>query len=497
MILKRFKRFNFTFPLIYRTLLLIAFFLARLSLLYFKTLAVEWMGDYYVLLMKLIKVLSSLGLVLVFKKIWESFMEPRLKEGKKKILILLLNLFVELFLLFFILVTLLNNLVLGFESMSYDLEAIMITSTLVCFLWYFTANNYSRALKEWLANVIDDRKEVVHTINSFSLDLQLFSFFLLVKILLSLLTRISLLDIFTELLSENRTILKILDSLTLLFGFMFAKRLLDVVVIFLKKHMGDSEDFSSSNYLFIIPILSNLGTISLLVSFIFIIFSINGYKIFDLTSSLPKIIQSLGILGIGLSFMAKDTVENLISGLFILTDAPFAIGDRISVNGVEGDVHDIGIRTTKLRTIYNTIITIPNSYITRNAVTSYRKFSNKIKIIYEMGVKYGTDPEKVKEAVGDVMMECSEVLKVPNPKAYFASYENYYLKFKIVFWIRDVSKRLEAFDMVNRGIAIKFKEIGIEIPFPVYEINMNDSRKSNKKPSIGIKQVGKASKEKK
>ncbi len=467
--------------LAFRTILFIFFMGARFAITYFKPSLLEVFDESTILyLPKVLNILSSLSVASIFKKLWSVFISPRSQEGRKKIFIFLLNLFVELSIILFLIITLLSNLGFGFTSLANDLEAIIITSTLVCFLWYFTANNYFKTLKEWLNSTIDDRKESAHTINSFSFDLQLFLFFIFLKFTLRMLNRVSLLDIFTEILSENHKVLRIVDSLTLLFGFMFMKRLLDVIVIFMKKAMNDSENFSSSGYLFVIPILSNLGTIALLIFFIIYLFKMNGYKLFDFAASLPDIIKSLGILGIGLSFMAKDTVENLISGLFILTDSPFAIGDRINVNGIEGDVHDIGIRTTKLRTIYNTIITLPNSYITKNAVTSYRKFSNKIRIIYEIGVRYGTDPDKVKGAIESVVENCNEVLKVPIPATYFASYESFFLKFKIVFWVRDVSKRLEAFDSINKGIAIKFKELDIGIPYPIYDVNMKiDSGKEH------------------
>lgn len=270
------------------------------------------------------------------------------------------------------------------------------------------------------------------------------------------------------------------DFITFLLSILVFKKILDMFLVDLGKKIVKSNNETAKNYLFFIPLASNLGKI-FVYSLIFISFlNLFGYTASGFASNLPALIQSIGILGVGLSFIARDSISNFLSGIFILTDAPFSIGDRIRKGDIYGDVIEIGIRTTKIKTKENTVITVPNSHFTEQAVTSYRKFTRKIKVFYEINVAYDSDLSKVKDILYKAMKECKDVLEVPIPKVHFLKYGDHSLSHRLSFWIVDIGKQAKILDELNTIINVKFKEENIEIPYPSYKVDFNSSIKDIK-----------------
>ncbi len=106
------------------------------------------------------------------------------------------------------------------------------------------------------------------------------------------------------------------------------------------------------------------------------------------------LISGLGIGGVALAFAAKDTVANLFGSLTVLVDRPFEIGDWIVTDGAEGSVETVGMRSTRVRTFYNSLITIPNSNLTTAVVDNMgRRRFRRIKTM--LGLEYGTPPAKI------------------------------------------------------------------------------------------------------
>jgi MscS family membrane protein len=109
---------------------------------------------------------------------------------------------------------------------------------------------------------------------------------------------------------------------------------------------------------------------------------------------LAPLIAGLGIGGLGFAFAAKDTLENFFGSLTVILDKPFSIGDWIVVDGVEGTVESVGIRSTRIRTFYDTIVTIPNSILITTKCNNYSKRRyRRWKQMVSIG--YNTPPEKI------------------------------------------------------------------------------------------------------
>jgi MscS family membrane protein len=182
--------------------------------------------------------------------------------------------------------------------------------------------------------------------------------------------------------------------------------------------------------------------------------------------NITPLVASLGIAGFAIGFAAKDTIGNLLAGFFILSDRPFSRGDRIEIKGQLGEVVDIGLRTTRIETLEHTYVIIPNSDIISNEVINYTLPDVRIKGKIQIGVAYGTDPEKVKKIVLDVAKKVDDVMKEPEPVIFFNEFGDSSLNFLLIFWVADFRKKLVAIDEINIGINTEFEKAGIEIPFP-------------------------------
>lgn len=177
---------------------------------------------------------------------------------------------------------------------------------------------------------------------------------------------------------------------------------------------------------------------------------------------------SAGILGIAVGFAAKDTLANLFSGVFILVDAPYRIGDMIVLDsGERGMVTEVGIRSTRIVTRDDVEITIPNSQIGAAKVTNESGGPHrKRRVDVRVGVSYASDPDAVRAALMAVAEEVDEVCRTPEARVRFREMADSALVFSLLFWIDDPEQRGAAVDAVNTRILKRFRAEGIEIPFP-------------------------------
>lgn len=124
---------------------------------------------------------------------------------------------------------------------------------------------------------------------------------------------------------------------------------------------------------------------------IFMILRIWGFDISGL-------IAGIGIGGLALSLAAQDTFSNLLAGLTIMTDHSFSIGDVISSPDVEGIVEDIGLRSSKVRSFTQALITVPNSKLSNNTVTNLSKIAKR-RIRFSIGLEYGVTPDQIRSLI--------------------------------------------------------------------------------------------------
>lgn len=187
-----------------------------------------------------------------------------------------------------------------------------------------------------------------------------------------------------------------------------------------------------------------------------------------------SLITAMGIGSLAIGLAAKETLSNVISGFTLMIDRPFRIGDRIQLSGGQiGDVHTIGLRSTKIKTLDNQLLIIPNFELCNTTLTNQAFPDNRIKGRINVGIGYDSDVEQVKALLVAIAFEVDDVLKEPLPEAFFVSFGDSALNMSLFFWVDDYSLLFGVTDTINSAIISRFREQRIDIPFPIRTVIMD------------------------
>ncbi|MDH5597660.1 MAG: mechanosensitive ion channel [Cyclobacteriaceae bacterium] len=185
-----------------------------------------------------------------------------------------------------------------------------------------------------------------------------------------------------------------------------------------------------------------------------------------------------GALGVGIGFGLQSITNNFISGLIILFEQPIKVGDRVTVGVVEGDVMKIAARATTILTNDNITLIIPNSEFVSTTVTNWSHNDRNVSLRFQVGVSYKSDPEHVRDILLEVAKNDPGILSNPSPDVLFDDFGDSALIFKLRIWTSDyINRPLILKSRLLFAIFKKFKQEGIEIPFPqrdVHIINKNN-----------------------
>ncbi|MDM8537748.1 mechanosensitive ion channel family protein [Desulfobacterales bacterium HSG17] len=225
-----------------------------------------------------------------------------------------------------------------------------------------------------------------------------------------------------------------------------------------------------------LPLFQNLLIILVSALSIYIMFLVWNV---DLTAW----VASAGIIGLAVSFAAKDTLANLFSGVFIMADSPYQLGDFIVLDsGERGAVTNIGIRSTRLLTRDDVEITVPNSIMGNTKVTNEAGGRHeKYRIRVQVGVAYGSPIDKVHDILLDVATSCSDVCKIPEPRIRFRAFGNSSLDHELLCWVETPVLRGKVLHMLNTEVYKRFEKEGIEIPFPQRDVHIRSTVPDDKK----------------
>ncbi len=192
-------------------------------------------------------------------------------------------------------------------------------------------------------------------------------------------------------------------------------------------------------------------------------------------------VAGAGVVGIAIGFAAKDTLSNVIAGVLLLIDRPFELGDRIEVwsapanSATWGDVVDIGLRATKIRTTDNIVIVIPNNEIMMRDIINYTTMSKDIRVRIPIGIAYDADVKKAKELIKQVSLELDWVKREPEPKVVVKSFGDSAVNLEARVWISRPRKRIDTISHITDRVKEVFQQEGIEIPFPKRDIYIKKS----------------------
>ena len=191
----------------------------------------------------------------------------------------------------------------------------------------------------------------------------------------------------------------------------------------------------------------------------------------DAGLELNKFTVITGALGLGVGFGLQNIVNNFASGLIILFERPFRVGDIVEVAGITGTVRRIGARSSTVLTFQGAEVIVPNSNLLSNQIINWTLSSPRRRVEIPVGVSYGTDPELVLKLLIKVATSNSRVLSYPPPESIFMGFGDSALNFELRFWAaQNVWFELKS----EAGIAVfrSLREAGIEIPFPQRDLHL-------------------------
>ena len=235
-------------------------------------------------------------------------------------------------------------------------------------------------------------------------------------------------------------------------------RLVDVLINEYLLPLAEKTDNSLDDQ--ILPILQKGSKIIIWAMALIICFNNAGYDV-------AALLAGLGIGGIALAMAAKDTIANIFGGITILTDRPFGINDRIKISGYEGTVTDIGVRSTRLRTLEGRTVTIPNMKFAESPVENV-SWEPARKVAVELALAHHSSPEQIQQALS-LLRQIAQGNPALAPEASVVSFSGIQpasLNVQLVYYIRKECNVVETQSAVNLAILSAFSKAGLTLAYP-------------------------------
>jgi small-conductance mechanosensitive channel len=224
------------------------------------------------------------------------------------------------------------------------------------------------------------------------------------------------------------------------------------------------------------------GAISMVVRY-----TIAGLGIFLALSALGIDLGKFGLLagalGVGLGFGLQNIIANFVSGIILAFERPIQVGDTVEIGNVMGNVQEIGVRSSTVKTFDGSEVIVPNADLISNQVTNWTLSDARRRIQLPVKVAFGNDPHQVLELLLKVAREHPEVLKTPEPFATFNGFGDYFLDFTLYYWISgNIFKNKTE---VALGVHDAITAAGIETPRPQRDLNLKIIENPGKKRLLG------------
>jgi small-conductance mechanosensitive channel len=203
-------------------------------------------------------------------------------------------------------------------------------------------------------------------------------------------------------------------------------------------------------------------------------YSVVGAGIFLAISSLGIDLGTFGLLagtlGVGLGFGLQNVIANFVSGLILTFERPIQVGDKIEVGDVLGNVKQIGVRSSTVKTFDGSEVIVPNADLISNQVVNWTLTDARQRMKLPVKVAFESDPEQVLEILLEIAKEHPAVLKDPEPVATFNGFGDYFLDFTLYYWI--TGNIFQTKTEVALGVHRNIKAAGIKKPKPQQEIQI-------------------------
>lgn len=216
-------------------------------------------------------------------------------------------------------------------------------------------------------------------------------------------------------------------------------------------------------------VVSSIGFLGFIISGILAIAVMGG--------SLSSIAIIAGALSFGVGLGLQNMVSNLAAGMTILWERPIKIGDWVIINGQEGIVKQINMRSTELETFDQSTIIIPNSDILSKSLTNYTYSGRQGRVVIKVGVGYGSDIEQVKQTLLALAVANADVLDSPEPSVSISNLGDSSLEFQLNCYTSNIFRRGAIGDDLREKIINQFRELNIDIPYPQRTVHLENEAK--------------------
>ena len=249
--------------------------------------------------------------------------------------------------------------------------------------------------------------------------------------------------------------------------------LVDELLAFLMKRFFDENEQNSNFKVHFLPFIKRFMKI--------IVLCFGGLLVMqNLGINVVSLLAGLGLGGVVVALAARDSAENILAYVNIMLDRPFFVGDWICFNDIEGIVIEVGLRSSKLKTFYDSVITVPNSILTKANIDNMGKRKARRTRIY-LDVQYDTSPEKMEEFIAGIknILINSSAVKSDYFQVYFNEFSASSLKIIINFFlfVKDWEHELQEKQNIFMAILKLAKKLQVEFAFPTQTIHLDSAPK--------------------
>ena len=222
---------------------------------------------------------------------------------------------------------------------------------------------------------------------------------------------------------------------------------------------------------------ANLGPVnSIMIISSYVIIVISVITIVEWSGlNLGALTVIFGALSVGIGFGLQNIVNNFVSGIVILLERPIKLGDRIVVDGVEGNIVDIAIRASTLRTNEGVSVIVPNSYFIGSAVINRSLDYETVRLKIYANAAYDSDPREVERVLLEVAGANPGIHKEPEPVVIFEAFGESALRFYLWVWTSEYAHRPDSIlSDINFAVSVAFAEAGIRVPYTQMDVHLSN-----------------------
>jgi small-conductance mechanosensitive channel len=215
------------------------------------------------------------------------------------------------------------------------------------------------------------------------------------------------------------------------------------------------------------PLFYRLAQVGIVFASLAIILQSFGFN-------LSALLAILGLGGLAVSLAAKETLADMINGFIILIEHPYQVGDRIKIESMDdwGDVESIGMRTTRIRTLDNRLVIVPNAVIGRSQVENFTYPDPSVRVDISVGIGYGSDLELVERTIEGAVLSVPGILHEKEPFIELSEFGDSAMIYRVRYWLKNYNDiRLQT--EVKKAIYQALTEADVDMPFITYDVNVS------------------------